>query len=530
MKNKLKDNIFAAVITAAVIAAVVLANIVLYSLTAINGWGIVYAEELDLTISGNTDALFKEAIEDGRQVEIIFCMPEDELAVHETGKDVLNTAKQFEERYPGFIDLKFYNIRTMQDDEGNVIKDRFEKYKTDKYTGEEQQLHKGSVIFSSTYVDEAGVAYPEEYTVLTATYSGVSFVDFYHIDSEGYVTAYNGEEIIASRVLWTLAFEHKTAYFTTGHGESVDVTFANILISAGYNIKMLDLVRNDLYSAAAEAEKLDGNRVSQGLNIDEAAMVIISNPTADFSKGDSVRAEIDKLEDYLSTYGGALYVSLDPYVGKLKNLEGLLEKYGMKISESTDDTGKSIKNIIKDSSNAITTDGYTFVANYADNNAGKSMADKTENFVSDDVVVKNMGAIEVSGIAQPVLIASSSASLLANGERVDSKGEYCVAAVSEQLASNGNTSRIFLTSGVYMTASDAIISDSYANRNFVYAVLDVFFDASVAPYGCRLVPYSTGVLEDLTMGRARAYTALIMLVPVILAVVGIIVNKRRKNR
>ncbi len=524
MKNKLKDNLFAAGISAALIIAVVLVNVVLYSLTAINGWYIAYAEEQDLSISGNTDVLFKDAIAEGRTVDIIFCMPEDELAKHTTGKDVYVTAKQYEERYPDFIDLKFYNIRTMQDADGNIVD--FEKYKYDGL-GNELYLHKGTVIFTSTARDAAGLE-REDFTVLSTVYNSVPFVDFYHIDTEGYISAYNGEEVIASRILWTLADEHKIAYFTIGHGEGVDMAFTNMLSSAGYYISMLDLVRTDLYrsSTITDKEELKGK---EGLDLDRAGLVIISNPTADFSKGvDGVRAELDKLEQYLEE-GGSLYVTLDPYAGKLANLEALLSDYGMKLSVSETSDGQTVRNIVKDPKNAITTDGYTFVANYADNDVGDKLAGKTDAYVSDDVVMKNASEITLTGSAKPVLVASGSASTVANGQKVDGKGGYCVAALSERVFGT-KTARIFLASGVYLTASDAVVSDSYANRNFVYALFDSYFGASVAPYGCAVVPYDTGILEDLTMGTARVYTALIMALPVVLTVVAVVINKRRKNR
>ncbi len=514
MKSKLKDNLLAAGVSAAIIAAVVLLNIVLYALTSLNSWYIVYSEKFDLTISGNTDALFEEARKSGKKVDVIFCMPEDELLVHATGKDVLNTAKQFEERYPDLINLKFYNVRTQENEEGEMVSDEFAKYVElyKKEMDEDLVLHKGSVIFSRRIFNEIGEELDPEFTVLNSVYGSTFFADFYNIDDEGYATAYNGEEVIASRVLWTLTSEHKTAYFTTGHGESVDLVFANILTSAGYYIKTLDLSKKDV-----------------NIDRDKAAFVIVSNPTADFQKGGgTVYTEIDKLESYLQD-GGSLYVTLDPYVKNLSNLKAMLENYGIKMSSAKSSDGQTVSNIVKDSKNAITTDGYTFVANYADNALGEALGDKTDKYVSDSVIVKNVGALELSGDAKAVLVASSAAETVADGRQTDGKGGYCVAALSEKQFGS-KTATVFVSSGVYMTTTDAVVSENYANRNFSYAVLELFFDASSAPYGCKLVPYDTGRLEDLTMGRAGVYTAIIMAVPVLLTIGGIAVNKRRKNR
>ena len=527
MNRKVKDNLFAALITAMVIALTVLANVVLYSLTSINGWHFAYAEKLDLTVSGNTKELFADAEAAGRKVEIIFCMPRDEVASHNTGRDVLDTVEQIETLHPDFIDVRFFNIRTLQDESGKSVKDRFEKYGTDML-GNKTPLHKGSVIFSSTLADAAGNT-REDYIVLSNQFSGVPYVDFYHIDAEGYISAYVGEEVVSSMVLWTLAQEHKIAYFTTGHGESVDIAFSSMLSRAGYYIETLDLLRDNLYYPTDS----DGDGVNEkrsGLNLDKAGLVIISNPTADFTKKTgTVDMELDKLESYLEKYGGSLYVSLDPYAEPLPNLEGLLQEYGIKVATGENEKGETLRQIVKDPSNAITTDGYTFVANYADNAIGKALSEKTDKYVSDDVVVKNSGVLELSGAAQPVLVTSSSADAIVEGDTVTGSEEFAVAALSERNV-NGVASKVFVTAGVYLTASDAVVSDSYANRGFTYALFDTVFSATAAPYGCRTVPYETGRLEDLTMGTARIYTVLIMAVPVALAVVGAVINKRRKNR
>ena len=131
MNRKVKDNLFATLMTALVIAFIVLANVVLYSLTAINEWYFVYTEEIDLSLSGSTTELFADAEKKGRKVDIIFCMPKDELANHTTGKDVLRTVEQLKELHPGFINIKYYNVTTKLDENGKSVSAELEKYKTD---------------------------------------------------------------------------------------------------------------------------------------------------------------------------------------------------------------------------------------------------------------------------------------------------------------------------------------------------------------------------------------------------------------
>ena len=208
--------------------------------------------------------------------------------------------------------------------------------------------------------------------------------------------------------MWVLADEHKTAYFTTHHGEVADITFANILSCAGYSIEMLDLRKV--------------NKVP-----DSADLVVISNPNKDFeiSVSDiensnvesSVYSEIAKLERYVED-GGNLYVALDPYVKKLHVLEDFLTKYGISFAERDD--GK-LRHIVKDDDNAITPDGFTLVAEFADSNTANALRESVKQYKSErnlSVILRESAALKLdTSKAEPILV-SSSASSVYEGDKV----------------------------------------------------------------------------------------------------------------
>jgi len=50
------------------------------------------------------------------------------------------------------------------------------------------------------------------------------------------------------------------------------------------------------------------------------------------------------------------------------------------------------------------------------------------------------------------------------------------------------------------------------------------------PYGCNSIIFEEGVIENLTSGKAKLITAVIMAIPAVIAVVGAVVIIRRKNR
>lgn len=490
-------NFPSAVLTAIVIAVVVFVNIIIYTLSGVIPLYLYSPVKDDLSISSASDVLFEKYIEDGRRVTVTFCSYEDVVASHDTGKFVLETAREFEKRYEGFISLRFVNAITKLDSEGRSVADELEIYQD----GGNNAINDTSVIFSTD----------TSYRVLTDTYSGTGYIDFYTLDDQLYITSYNGEETIAASVLWALSENHGTAYMTIGHGETANGTLYNILTAAGYNVRELNLRKNDIP--------------------EDAELLIISNPISDFERGaegSTLITEYDRLKAY-SRLGGKFMVCLDPTVKALPVLEGFISEFG--ISFATIDSGE--RSIIKDSENAITTDGFTLVADFS----SSEIASKMQSVISDRtgdpdgrVIIRGVGALVLEGNAMPILTSSSSSVLEADGETVNTDGRYTIAACS--ILENDLTSeaKMFVMSDGMLTASDAIVTDGYSNKDFLYSLFDSFFDKGDMPYGCRSIIYNEAVLENLTMGTAKTYTAVLLAIPTALIAVGAFVLVRRKNR
>ena len=488
--------------TALIILSVMVFNVIFTLLTESFGWYLYRAEYTeDYTVTGMTDEILASA--EGKTVDIIFCMTENELENHTTGKFVLNTAKQYDEKYD-FINITFVNTFTRLDQDNNRVD--LEKYKTDM-NGNETGIAKTSVVFSSG----------ENYRVLTNVYNGTGFVDFFTFDSSGYIASYNGETVLASMVSWVLADEHRTAYITKNHGELSDATFGTLLAAAGYTVKSINLQDEDV--------PLD------------ASLVIISNPKNDFERGANaeVRTEIERLTSYVNR-GGSLYVTLDPYVNKLPNLETFIKDFGISFAES-EVGGAKLRNIVRDTKNAITPDGYTILAEYASSELADAVSANVKKYNDGGIILREASALDLgeiksgyTGDAQPLLVSTAASVCEVGGEVVDDSGKYCIGAVSTVKGEDGNTAKIFVMPSVYITASDALISNSYANRDFLYSLFEEFYGADNMPYGCNSVTYVSDDLKNLTMGAARTYTAVLLAIPVILAVTGAVVIIRRKNR
>lgn len=497
--NKKADKLYSHLVDLIVIMIALVANIILYTVGNIIGLDYYYYDEYDYSLSGTTDAVFGDAIAEGKKVKISFCMAEGDVKNHSTGSEVYQTAKNFAERYPEFIELDYINIITRQDKDGNLI--NLSKYKTDML-GNETRIYKTSIIF------ECG----ENYKVLTDTQTATGYSSFYNLDSSMYITSYNGEEVMASMISWVTKEEHKKAYFTMHHGETADIAFTNLLSCAGYYVDVLDLRKQSVP--------------------DDADLLIISNPTSDFEaarEGSNLYTEIDRLKAYVER-GGNLYVALDPYVKTLTVLEGFLADCGIRFSSSESANGKKIRNMIRDSQNAITVDGFTLIAEYAGGDIAGAISSKVSSYSDGGVIVREISALELSGNAKPILISSSASVLEAGGKTVSSTGGYCMAACSEVVGESGNTAKVFVIPSVYLAVSDALVSREYSNKDFIYSVFENLFGDKNLPYGCRAVMYNTQVLENLTMGTARVYTVLVMLIPVAIAITGSVILIKRKNR
>jgi hypothetical protein len=203
----------------------------------------------------------------------------------------------------------------------------------------------------------------------------------------------------------------------------------------------------------------------------------------------------------------------------LKNLDAFLASAGISVIREDGLTG-----VVKDTAGSLPTDSYTLVASYAESDVYKTLTP----YLADrgGVVLTETAALKLTDGAKPLLISSPSATLEANGKTVDRAGSYVLAAMTE-LQGGGD---IVVVPSVYLTATDAMTSNTYSNRSFVYGMIETLYGGENLPYGCRTVNLMTDVLENLTARAARFYTAVIFMIPTALAVCGFILLRRRKNR
>ena len=465
------------------IAIIVVFNVAFYALAERYSWYAYTKASYEHEIGDVSRSYLGDLDTEGKTVRIIFCKTKDRVEADSVASLAHETAKQLAARHD-FIEIEYVNIIT---EPGKVRK---YLYETDPATGVEKET--GYVISSDSIIFDSG----DEYMV-----QGLS--NFFFLDSNSTILAYNGEEVMLSMIHWVLTDDHKTVYFTVNHGESSGIALYNILVCAGYRVAELNLTLSDIP--------------------DDAAMIVVADPKYDFEKaqqGSGINAELDKLESYLAD-GGKLFVSIDPLSGELPHLDAFLAEWGMQREYST----------VRDVSDAVSSDGLALMTHFASGSVASEMASLVGRYNDSRVVLREASPIKMvaptnGANAESLLVSAPGAAAYYQGEQVSSSGNYTLAALSEN-ASGGS---LFLVSSIYLAAQDLLWTDGYANGEFLYALMGETLETDV-PLGCTILAFDNERIEGMTMGVMHVWTIiLIAVVPIAVLIVGNVIRVRRKNR
>lgn len=488
-----------AAMTAAFIAAVVAVNVVIYGLATHFGWYFYTGEHYEHTIGHATDAYLSEVADRG-DVRLLFCDSADALEADTVYNLVWQTARQYAERYD-FLHIENINIYTSPE---RVKPYKYQREADGSYTvdPEEGGLVKVNDISTSSVI-----------FVSDADYAVLTMESFFVLDTNKTITAYSGEEVFAAMIRRVLTTERPIAYFTTRHGETYSAAFNRRLLFAGYNAREINLWQET-------PEVGDGN------------ILVISNPRYDLDRGDAsagVRGELDRMEEFLAA-GGSVYVMLDPLLTGTVELEKFLGEWGI-TPRRTEEGGRRDAVTVRDSANAVTTDGYGLITSFGEGEPAGEISREMEAAGAGRVIVREAMPLDLAEregkTVSSLLTASSTATAHAGGKTVDTEGGYTVAAISRDNATGGG---VFAVGSVYLTAQDAITTNEYGNKDLIFLVFHHLSGAAV-PVGTTYLLFSAGTLEGLTMRAARLWTVLLAgVLPLAVGVTGFILVKRRRNR
>lgn len=274
---------------AVIVILVVIVNVIVTALASRYSWYLYTSPRYEHEIGNSSETLFSD-LDQGRELKIRFCMKREDMEGDSAFRLVLETARQFSEKY-AFISVDFLNIVVMPGNDGADI-ERYKYGAAPALDENGKKIKKNAVTERSVVFDAGG----NDFTVATLQ-------SFFILDSQQYITGYDGERVMSALIHRTMAEKRPLACFTIGHGETSNEQLYNILVCAGYEIRTVDLAKEELPA--------------------ETSLVVISNPLYDFetsAEGSGITSEIDRLTAFGAGEGNTVFAVLDPLITDLPHL------------------------------------------------------------------------------------------------------------------------------------------------------------------------------------------------------------------
>lgn len=538
IKNKkVRYGSLSVAFTAVIVAVVVIFNVIFTSLAQKNLWYIDMTPDQIYTLSDSGKDYFDDVIksaneereqngEEDVKIEIIFCDEPDSLNSNETQKLVYHMAQELSNAFPDTIDVQWVDI----------IKNpsAVQKYGKPKTT---------SVIVSSG----------TEYRLL-------SLRNFYVFDEDSDDTpwAHKMERTYAVAISAVTRAESPIACLTTNHGEGFyDTAMTDLLVDAGFKVGLIDLASDEIP--------------------EDCRLIVTYNPQSDFLVADGVStiSEVDKLDKFLDG-AHSFMIFTDSDTPELPNLEEYLEEWGITYSRtvdeiSTDGDATKYPYMVKDTSQALSTDGFTFIGEYETKGFGGSVTNSMrDGGVPKKVIFKNATAIEASkyyelahyhdedsesteddyyyysyyqnGVSRSmynIFTTSSQASALANGKTVaeaDELNKFSLMTITKEIRtiqddnyfSQSNDSYVIACASTEFVSQALLQSAVYGNSDLMLSTLRTVGSEKV-PVGLSLTPFADSTISSITTAQATQYTVALTVIPaVIMFGLGVFVIVRRK--
>lgn len=485
--KKFKYGAAGTALTIAFIAVVVIFNVIFTALAQKYMWFADMTEEKIFTLSQEAKEILSDVTED---VNIYFASEPDELLASTSLRYIYTTALQLEEAFP------------------NITVECVDVLKNPGF-------FRGFYETAATDIDTTSVVVTsgDEVTVLKYT------LFFVYDDTSDYSTAwaYNGEKKFVSSILQVTRSETPKVLFTTEHGENIEsaLALANMFGENGYTVEPVDLSKD---------------------SVDEdCRILVIYDPIYDFvgAEAEDIRFnEIEKIDDFLDGYG-CLLVFCDPQnVDNLTNLNEFLEEWGISyVGGAT----------VRDTEHSMSVDGYSIIADYQEGGAGglylsdiSSLSSKPKAIIRKsapiDILWATGGELNASRTVSAMLKSYPTSELVENGVPTET-GAYNLLTVSreQRIVNNEHYYSYVIAAGSPSFASQTyLISNSYANEDILSASMTAMGKERILA-SLAYKPFDDSSITVTTAEANKWTVAMTLVLPVILALVGIIVVTKRKH-
>lgn len=506
--KKLRYATVAAVLTAMVILVAVLINAVVSSLVERYELYTSLTPTLAFDVTEDCYTVLESKFnahqsENGTlpEIEILFCDLEENVKAEGSENYYLYyTAVALAERFEN-IKLKFYDIYI------NPTPVKSYTVSFNPLTGEEivTPLNSSSVI------------------VVCENYHRVyRWTDFYVFADETSTEpwAYSGERKLSSALLHAIDDDPRIACLLTNHGEvSYDYELLTILDDAGYTVVYMDLYKDPIPATCD--------------------LIISYNPNTDLVSDDlSDISEKDILDNFLAQDGHSFFLFLENGTPRMPNFESYIKEWGIETEYAKNTTtGVSHRYMVQDTSESLTSDGYTIYGHAEDN--------RFVNTANEYVVFGNATALSVTGegyaaredgtyvsmsgtrTLYPLYRSGENTLHWANGQVVDG-GSCILMSLTEQQNGTGS-SYVGVVSSVNFATQTYLQSAVYDNGDVLLSLFEEIGERK-APTGLTIKPFVSYDISTITTAQMLRWTIALALIPAvtILAVAVVVLVRRRR--
>lgn len=553
--KKIKYGTLNLVLIAIVVAVVIMLNSIFTVLTDTFNWRLDMTEEQLYSVSDELVTLLDSITQkENAAIDIIFCCDRDEAEGNfidpATGTGsalayIHSTATQIEDR--------LNNVTVM-------YKDTVNDHDFIKQFNSGIDATESSVIVARK--DKNG-----NYGTMYRVYHATSFYTFAK-DSTGATElyGYSGERTFASAIISLTYNEAPTAYFVTGHSETVPYStasgdfnvpsIATLFLDCGFRVRYIYLDDEEKQFTCKEkncGETWGKKEIGKSKTFDcecgktyhtyevefnedrvipdDARAIIINNPKSDYTTN-----ELDKLSSYLLDQKGTIMCFTDPVgaeTSKLQNLYKFIKN----------ETGVTIKDASYVTHGGTSTQGQIndFKGIVADNNAASVYLGALQEFGAKQPTLKNSGILEIDKkylrdepfsdvladrVTMPLI--ETPADAVFDGR----ENTYAVMSVTAltTMYKNEQVQSYFVVCPSAEFVSDTYLSNTmYANSDVMLGLVHSTTAANV-PVDLDFKEFANYQLDISSSQATTVFICLVTIMPLIAVAVGIVVIVRRKRR
>lgn len=502
--RRLRYGSMTVALTVTLIAALVLLNVIFSMLAGRYGWYADMTGNHLYTVSDEAHEQIKAAIDRAEaaggnvRAEIVFAEDYNQYEKGEVGHYIRETAKELAETYPDVFSIDWIDCYL------------------DKSLAEDYGMRNAkSIVLRVTRADGS-------------TDSVVFYQQNFFTFEDGNTTTptgYDGERVFATSFATLLETNRPKVYYTFNHDETLyDYSLFNLLSDAGYAFAELDLYRTPVP--------------------EDCDLLITFNPNTDFIIADGVseKSEITHLEDYLAR-GGNYMVFMSANTPVLPNFESFLAEWGITVGRGYDAaTDKSYNCMIKDPTTALTSDGFTFIADAVATGKGAELTapltdreyippvvfrDATALLAAEGYAASGEGSYQSGNRTRTdVFVAGSEATAHAAGRQLELSADALPLLTLTEDKTTGAS--VMVCGSVEFGTEDYLQSAVFGNTDSLLCVLREMGRENVM-IGLHYKPFSSSNITSITTRQTTAWTVGLAVPPFVLILgTALIILVRRK--